>query len=323
MKKNEKDMSPKYYGGQAVMEGVMMKGSEMYAMAVRKPDGEIALIEKALKKKTEEFSLVKLPVIRGVAAFIDSMVTGVKTLTQSAEIATEGIEEEEEPGRIERFLREKLGDKLNDVLIQFSVVVAVVIAVGLFMLLPTWVGSLFSPLTGGNTRLTGVIEGVLRVGIFVGYVSLMSLSKDVKRMFAYHGAEHKTINCFESGDALTAENVAKHSRLHKRCGTSFLLVVMLISMLVFMFVTTETIWLRFATRILLLPVIAGLAYEVSVKWAGRHDNWLVRAVIFPGMCLQRITTGEPDAGQIEVAITALNKVLEKEKQQKVDDEPNR
>jgi uncharacterized protein YqhQ len=314
-KKPKDDHQPFNYGGQAVMEGVMMRGKTVYAMAVRKPNGEIVLQEKAFTPKSDKYPILKWPIIRGVVSFIDSLSMGVRTLTQSAEIAMDGLTEpEEEPSRFERFLRDKLklGDKLNDIAMQISVVLAVAVAVGLFMLLPTWIGSLFAPLLAGQPQWTGVIEGIVRLIIFVGYVYLVSLSKDIRRVFAYHGAEHKTINCYEAGMPLTAENIEKYSRLHKRCGTSFLLIVMIISMLVFMFVHTPNVWIRFATRIALLPVIAGLAYEVSVKWAGKRDNWLVRAVIFPGMCLQRITTAEPDTAQIETAAAALNAVLEKE-----------
>lgn len=304
-----KKTQPYFYGGQAVMEGVMMRGRSWYAMAVRKPDGTIEIREKKLKPAAERFPLLKWPIVRGVVAFVDSLSVGIRTLTQSAEIAGDSLTESEEPSRFERFLTEKLGDKLNNVIIQCSVVLAALIAMGLFMLLPTWIGSLFTPLLGGYTGWLGVIEGLVRIGIFILYVYAITLSKDIRRVFEYHGAEHKTINCYEKGESLTVENIAKFPRLHKRCGTGFLLVVMMISMLVFMFVRTDNLWLRFASRIILLPLIAGLAYEVSVKWAGRYDNWLVRAVVFPGMCLQRLTTAEPDAAQIETAMTALTTVL--------------
>jgi uncharacterized protein YqhQ len=239
------------------------------------------------------------------------MVTGVSTLSRSAEIAADGLEFDE-PSRFEKFLEKKLGDKMNKVIIYFSVVIALVMGVGLFILLPTFIGSLFSPLFGGRQEFVGIVEGLIRMGIFLGYVSLISLSKDIKRIFGFHGAEHKTINCYESGAELTTENVAKCSRLHKRCGTSFMFLVILLTMVIFLFIVTDTIWLRFGLRILLLPVVAGLAYEISVKWAGQHDNWLVRVVTAPGMMVQKITTAEPDEGQIETAIVALKRVLDKE-----------
>ena len=303
-----KKEEPTYYGGQAVMEGVMMRGRSIYAMAVRKPDGEITVVEKALS--TKKNPALKWPIVRGVIAFGSSMVLGMSTLTQSAELAG-ALDDDpnEELSKFEQFLKDKLGDKLNDFLMTISVILSMTFAVGLFMLLPTWIGSWFAPLIKDNYGWTGVIEGVVRILIFVLYVYLISLSKEIKRVFQYHGAEHKTINCYEKGEELTVENVARATRLHKRCGTSFLFVVMIISMLVFMFVRTGDIWMRLGSRIVLLPLIAGLAYEVSVRWAGKYDNWLVRAVIFPGMCLQRITTAEPDEKQIETAIVALNRVL--------------
>jgi uncharacterized protein YqhQ len=302
-----------YYGGQAVMGGVMMRGKKSWAMAVRKPDGEIKVEEKAVTDTDKRFFLLKWPLVRGVAAFASSMATGVTTLSRSAEIAADAFgDEQAEPSRFEKFLERKFGDKMNKVIIYVSVAFALVLGVGLFILLPTLIGQLLSPLMGGRQQLVGIAEGLIRMAIFLGYVSLISLSKDIKRIFGFHGAEHKTINCYESGAELTADNVSKCSRLHKRCGTSFMFVVILLTMVIFLFIVTETIWLRFALRILLLPLVAGLAYEISVKWAGRHDNWLVRIVVAPGMLVQKITTAEPTEDQIETAIVALKTVLAKE-----------
>jgi len=296
-----------YYGGQAVMEGILMRGTKAYAMAVRRPNGEITIIEKPLSTLTQRYPFLKWPLVRGVVALCSSMALGFSALSQSADIA---FEEEAEPtSRFEKFLMDKLGDKVNDVIKWLAMVIAVVIAVGLFMLLPAFIGSLIN----APLAFTGVVEGLVRIVIFVGYVYLISRSKDIQRVFGYHGAEHKAINCYEAELPLTTENVAACNRLHKRCGTSFMLVVMVITMLLFMIIQIDGIWLRFASRILLLPVIAGLSYEVSVKWAGRRDNALVRAIIAPGMLMQRMTTAEPDDGQIEIAITALNKCLEQEK----------
>ncbi|MCL2351244.1 MAG: DUF1385 domain-containing protein [Firmicutes bacterium] len=196
-------------------------------------------------------------------------------------------------------------------MIYVSVALAIVLAVGIFMLLPVWLGSFFRPLLGGSTWALGIIEGLIRIAIFLLYVYLISLSKDIRRVYQYHGAEHKTINCYESGDELCVANVRGRSRLHKRCGTSFLLIVMLISMIVFFFVRTGSVPLRILSRLILVPVIAGLSYEV-IRWAGRNDNRFVRIVSFPGMCVQRMTTAEPDDGQIETAIAAMNGVLEAE-----------
>lgn len=307
-KKSTKKAEPTFYGGQAVMEGVMMRGSKSYAMAVRKPNGEIAIIEKPLSTLTKRFPVLKWPLIRGVTALCSSMALGFTALSQSADIAFEGIEEEEPASRFEKFLTEKLGDKLNGIVKGFAMVFAIILSLGLFMLLPAFLGGLVPV----QIALRGVFEGIIRIVIFVAYVFLVSRSKDIQRVFQYHGAEHKAINCHENNLPLTTENVAASNRLHKRCGTSFMLVVMVITMILFMIVQIEGIWLRFASRILLLPVIAGLSYEISVKWAGRRDNFLVRAIIFPGMLMQRMTTAEPDEKQIEVAVTALENVLEKD-----------
>ena len=301
-----KEKKPVFYGGQAVMEGVLMRGTKAYAMAVRRPNGEIQIIQKPLSTITERYSILKLPLLRGIIAFGSTLSMGFSALTQSAEIA---MQEETQPtSRFERFLQEKLGDKLNDILMGVFMVLGVALALGLFMLLPAFIGTLL-PIGG---MWIGVAEGLMRIVIFVLYIFFISRSKDIQRFFGYHGAEHMAINCYEQKLPLTTENVLNHSRLHKRCGTSFMLVVMVITMILFMFLRIENIWLRFGSRILMLPVIAGLSYELSVKWAGRYDNWLVRAIIFPGMCLQRMTTAEPEADQIEVAVAALNNVLELE-----------
>jgi uncharacterized protein YqhQ len=304
-----KEKEPTYYGGQAVMEGVMMRGTKGYAMAVRRANGEIAMVEKPISTITKRYPFLKWPLIRGVTALCSSMAVGYSSLSQSADIAFEDIEDAEPTSRFEEWLFEKLGDKLNGIIKVLAMIFAIVLALGLFMLLPTFLGAIVPV----RPAFTGAIEGFLRIVIFVGYVFVISRSNDIQRVFQYHGAEHKAINCFESNLPLTTENVAASNRLHKRCGTSFMLVVMVITMILFMIVRIEGIWLRFASRILLLPLIAGLSYEVSVKWAGRHDNFLVRAIISPGMLMQRMTTAEPDEKQIEIAVTALEKVLEQEK----------
>ena len=298
---------PIFYGGQALIEGVMMRGKTAYTLAVRRPDGEIEVIDKPLSNASQRSRILKWPIIRGVVAFGSSMGVGFKALAQSADIA---MQDDTPPtSRIEIFFKEKLGDRLNDVVLTIGMVFAVIFALGVFMLLPTWLGSLIGP---DANPWVGVIEGLIRIVIFVLYVFLISRSKDIQRVFQYHGAEHKAINCHEQALPLTTENVDSCSRLHKRCGTSFLLVVMIISMLLFMVIRIESVWLRFGSRIVLLPLIAGLAYEVSVKWAGKRNNFLVKAIIVPGMALQRMTTAEPDEQQIEVAVTALERVLEQE-----------
>jgi uncharacterized protein YqhQ len=305
-----------FYGGQAVMEGVMMRGKTLYAMAVRKPNGEIAVVSHSINDPSKRRPWLKLPVIRGISAFVAAISIGMKTLTESAEIATEG-EPEEPKSRFERFLMEKFDEKINDILVTASVVLAIGIAVLLFVLLPLWVGSGLSFLvanqtgTAVNPSLLGVIEGMARLLIFVTYVWVISRSKDIRRVFEYHGAEHKTINGYEQEAELTVESIRNYSRLHNRCGTSFLLIVMLISILVFAFVRTPDPLLRLVSRLVLIPVVAGLSFEV-IRWAGRSKSWFVKLVSFPGLLLQRLTTGEPDAPQIEIAIAALKAVLKEE-----------
>lgn len=309
MEENKKTTT--YIGGQAVIEGVMMRGKTMYAMAVRNGEGELVIEKTKLNESAINNSFFKLPIIRGVVTFIVSLVTGTKILMRSAEIAGEDIGQYDEPSRFEKWLEDKLGDKFNDILIYFSVALSLVLGIGLFFMLPTVVGNFFKSFV--PTWALGIIEGVVRMIIFLIYIVLISKMKEIQRVFQYHGAEHKTINCFESGEELTVENVKKHTRLHKRCGTSFLFLVMAVSMVVFIFVRVDTIWLRLVSRILLVPVVSGLSYEI-LRWAGRSKSRFVDIVSFPGLCIQKITTAEPDAGQIEAAIAAMKGVLEDEPQ---------
>jgi len=310
MMKTTNKGQPHFYGGQAVMEGVMMRGKAVYAMAVRKPNGDISVVTRPIKDPAQKRPWLKLPIVRGIGAFVAALVIGMKTLTESAEIATDG-EPEEELSRFESFLKDKLGDKVNDILIQVSVVLAIAFSVLLFVLLPLWIGSGLNFLVAGHPSLLGIIEGLARLSIFLIYVLLISRSKEIRRVFQYHGAEHKVINGHEQGAELTVDNIQNYSRLHNRCGTSFLLIVMFISILVFAFVRTPDPWLRLVSRLVLIPVVAGISFEV-IRWAGRSQNILVKIISFPGLCLQRITTAEPDALQVETAITALQTVLEAE-----------
>lgn len=297
-------------GGQAVIEGVMMRGRTIYAMAVRTPEG-IVIEKEQVSALSKKWGFFRLPVFRGMAAFIDSLVMGTKIIMRSAELAGEGLEEEDgESSKFEVWLEKKCGDKLMNYMIYFSVFVSVVLGIGLFMLLPVFIGSLFRPILPGTWALS-IIEGVSRLVIFFGYLILISKMKDIQRVFQYHGAEHKTINCFESEEELTVENVQKYTRLHKRCGTSFLFLVIAISIVVCFFIQTDTVLLRFVSRIILVPFIAGISYEV-LRWAGSSDSKLVDIVSYPGLCLQKITTSEPDAAQIETAIAAMKGVLEVE-----------
>ena len=293
-------------GGQAVIEGVMMRGIKIYALAVRNPEGEIVVEKKPVISMNK--GLFKLPIFRGMAAFVDSLVIGTKILMRSAEIAGEGWEDEE-LSPFEKWLMDKFGDKITDILIYFSVFVSLVLGMTLFFVLPVAIGNLFKsfiPAWG-----LGVVEGLIRIGIFLGYLWLISRMKEIQRVFQYHGAEHKTIACFESGKELTVENVRPCTRLHKRCGTSFLLFVMLISMVVFFFVRTDVFIIRLITRICLVPFIAGISYEV-LRWAGRSENIIVKVLSAPGLCLQKLTTSEPDDSQIECANAAMKGVLEDE-----------
>lgn len=301
-------MNNTYYGGQAVIEGVMMKGNKVYATAVRTPEGDIAVDKRDNETILGKYKLFKYPIFRGMSSFIDSMFIGTKILMNSAVIA--GEDENEEPTAFEKKIMDKCGDKFNDYLMYFSVAVAIVIALILFFMLPVWIGSIIGKYIPG-TYFLGVIEGIIRIAIFLAYLFCISRMKDIQRVFQYHGAEHKTINCFEAGVELTPENVFKYSRLHRRCGTSFMLIVMVVSMIVFIFVRTDNVGLRMISRIVLVPFISGISYEI-IKWAGRNDNMLVRIVSAPGLCLQKLTTAEPDKTQIECAIAALVSVLQEE-----------
>lgn len=294
-------------GGQAILEGVMMRGKRMYAVAVRKPNKDIVVDKKKVKSSQDRPSFLKLPIIRGSVALIDSLIIGMKSITFSASFFDT---EEEEPSKMDKYLENKFGDKLNDIMISISVVIAVLMAVGLFMILPTWISSFFNRFIPGSWTL-GIVEGLVRILIFILYLVLITRMNDIKRVFQYHGAEHKTINCFEHEQELTVENVKNHSRFHKRCGTSFLLIVMIVSMVVFMFVKVKSVPLRILSRVILFPIVAGISYEL-IKWAGKSDSKFVQWISAPGMCLQRLTTAEPDDSMIEVAIAAMKGVLEDE-----------
>lgn len=294
-------------GGQAVIEGVMMRGKKMYACAVRKPDKEIVVDKKQIKSSQDRPKILSLPFIRGSVALIDSLILGMKIISYSAEFLDT---QEEKPSKFDEFLEKKLGDKLNDIIIAISVIFSVALSVGLFMVLPTWISSFFGNLLPGSWAL-GIVEGLVRIAIFLIYLVLVTKMNEMKRIFQYHGAEHKTINCFEHEQELTVENVRKHSRFHKRCGTSFLVIVMLVSMFVFLFVRIKSVPLRILSRIILFPVISGISYEL-IRLAGRSEAKIVQIISAPGIYIQRLTTAEPDDEMIEVAIAAMKGVLEDE-----------
>lgn len=297
-------------GGQAVIEGVMMKGRKLYAVAVRKPDGEIEVDVQDTKSILDRYKVLRLPILRGIAVFIESLTLGVKTLSYSAEIF--GDEEEVEESKFEKWLMEKLGDKAEKFLIGATMCVSFVLAIGIFMVLPMLISTLFKNFID-SSFLLNLVEGALRIFIFLGYMKLVTCMKDIQQTFQYHGAEHKTINCLEQEKELTVENVRSCTRLHKSCGTSFLFVVMIVSILVFSLFTTQNVWLRMVTRIVMVPVVAGISYEF-IRWARKADsNKLAELLSKPGMWLQReFTTIEPDDEQIEVAIAAIKGVLDNE-----------
>lgn len=288
-------------GGQAVMEGVMMKNADRYAVAVRKPDQEIAVEVKDYQGAVRNEKVRHIPIIRGVLNFIDSLVLGMTTLTYSASFFEDEAEKKEEMDEAAKKKKEKLE-------MGATVVVSIVLAVAVFMILPYYLSLIFQRYITSPTLLA-LIEGVLRLVIFIAYVLLISQVEDIKRVFMYHGAEHKCINCIENRMELTVENVRKSSRLHKRCGTSFLLFVLVLSILFFAFIRVDNRIFKVLLRILLVPVIAGVSYEF-IRLAGRSDNKLVDLISKPGLWLQRLTTKEPDDSMIEVGIASVEAVFD-------------
>ncbi len=307
---NDKKIHKTSIGGQAVMEGVMMRGPKEIAIAVRKPDKEIIIEKRPISSILQKSKILKLPVIRGCISFFESMITGLKALMFSAEFYDiEG--EEYTESKFDKWLEEKLGDKIKDVVIYFSVILSLIFSIVLFFMLPNFIAELIVKLTSIQVDGTAhtLIEGAVRMTIFLAYILLVSRMKDIQRVFMYHGAEHKTIHTYERGAELTIENARESSRLHPRCGTSFLIFVMIVSVIVFLVIPKGLVWWQRALfKILLLPVVAGLSYEI-IKFAGRHENWFTRLISKPGMWLQYITTKEPDDSQLEVAIASLKAVL--------------
>ena len=287
-------------GGQAVLEGVMMKNSEKYAVAVRKSSGEISVELENYQGVLHESKVKELPFIRGVFNFIDSMLLGMRVLNYSASF----YEEDEDP------VTEKGADKVGGqkLLNALITVIAVAMAVGIFVVLPYFLASLLKNYVR-NTSLMTIIEGVIRIFIFILYVWGISAMKDIRRLYRYHGAEHKCINCIEKGRPLTVSNAMRSSRLHRRCGTSFIFFVLFVSIILFFFIRVDSVVQKVILRILLMPVVAGISYEI-IRLAGRSDNILVRIISAPGMCVQRMTTKEPDENMVEVAIAAVEAVFD-------------
>ncbi len=295
-------------GGQAVLEGVMMKNGDQYAVAVRKPDGEIALQKEVYDGIVKWKKLTKIPFVRGIFSFVDSLVLGMKTLSYSASF----FEEEEEEELTEKEAAKK--EKQENLIMGITMACSVVIAVAIFMVLPYLLSNLLKPFVPGRFART-VIEGIVRIVLFIVYILLISKMKDIQRVFMYHGAEHKCINCIEHGMDLTVENVRKSSKQHKRCGTSFLFFVLFVSIIVCFFITTESPVLRVLLRIALLPVIAGISYEI-IRLAGNTEHPVVELLSKPGLALQNLTTKEPEDDMIEVAICSVEAVFDWKKYQK-------
>jgi uncharacterized protein YqhQ len=304
---------PASIGGQALIEGVMMRGSKEMAIAVRTPDHNIVIKKELVDGIVKKYKLNKIPLIRGAVTLIDSMVIGIRSLTYSAELAEleeETGEEQESTGFFYRWMEKIFKDKIDDFVIYSAVALAIVISVGFFMLLPTFLTSFLRGYVPNHFALN-VIEGLLRLGLFVLYVVAVSRMKEIKRVFQYHGAEHKVIYCYEKGEELTVENSQKYTTLHPRCGTSFLFVVMMVSMILFSLVGWPNPFIRVAARLIMLPLVAGISYEI-IKLAGTSQSFLMKIVSYPGMMMQKLTTREPDDSQIEVAIAALKNVLVEE-----------
>jgi len=300
------------YGGQAVIEGVMMRGKSHYCTSVRDTNGDIQHKLSSIKTSNSIANINKVPVLRGIAALGRSMVIGMKVMKDSMDMS--GMLEAEdsaEPSKFEAWLEKRFGEKLTGFFLVISIMMSLVFSIGLFMLLPTWISSFAAGLLQGNLWALGIVEGLMRLVILILYLLIISKTKDAKRLFGYHGAEHKAINCYEAGLSLTIENVKSQTRLHRRCGTSFLLFVMIISMIFFLFIQTDDLWLRLGSRVLFVPFIAGVSFEV-IRLAGISNSPIVRAISYPGMMLQKITTAEPENEQIAVAIDALEKVILKE-----------
>lgn len=295
-------------GGQALIEGIMMRGVHKTAMAVRKPDKTIDLEIWDTKSNNQFLNKIKkVPFVRGIFNMIDSIILGYKCTSKSAELAGLDDDSDSEPSKFEKWLDEKFGDNLVKIVTIIGAVLGVILSILLFMLLPTTVVWGLDKLINVGV-FKGLIEGILKIVIFILYLLLISKMKDINRMFKYHGAEHKTIACFEAGEELTVENIRKQIRFHPRCGTSFLILVLIISILVFSVVTWSNPLIRTILKIILLPLVVGITYEL-IKIAGRYDNWFTKILSYPGVMLQHITTKEPDDDMIEVAIEAMKPVL--------------
>ena len=310
--KKEKTVRVTSIGGQALMEGIMMRGPKKTTMGVRKNDGSIELEEIQPLNLTQKYKLLRIPILRGVANMIDSLVTGNKALMKSADKAMEGEEvPEEEMSKLDKWLDKHFGEKMVNFIMGASMVFAIIICVAVFFFVPTLLFNLLAmafPFLNDHMIWRSAFEGILRIILFLIYMGLVTLNKDVKRVFQYHGAEHKTIFCYEKGLDLTVENVRKQIRFHPRCGTSFIVLMLIVGILIGLFIPFTNVWLRSSIKILLLPLTVGIGYEL-IRVCGRHDNVLTRIIAAPGVWMQHITTKEPKDDMIEVAIEAMKDVI--------------
>ncbi len=297
-------------GGQAVLEGVMMKSGERCSLAVRTPDGEIAVDNSTFTSLRKKHKICALPLIRGCVSMVEQLKLSMDMLTKSAEM--QGIDMDEPETKFEKWLLEKCGDKLMPIVSAIGMVLGLALGVGLFLLLPTFGAKGLDFLTGGfigeYALLRSLVEGLIRMALFVGYVWIVSFMPDIRRTYEYHGAEHKSVACFEAGLELTPENARKCTRFHPRCGTSFIFVMLILSIVINSFLTWDNVWIRFASKILLLPLIVGLGFEF-IRYAGAHSNLFTKIVSAPGLWMQRITTREPDDSQLKVALLALKNAI--------------
>ena len=297
-------MEKQNVGGQAVIEGVMMQSKKYRAIAVRKSNGEIKLKKEKISSWVHDKKIDKIPFLRGGFVLFETMIQGMKSLNYSSEFF---MEDDEEEDAIDRFLKRIFKDKANEAIMAVSLIIAMILSVGLFVLIPTTISGLFSKIIKNNIALN-LIEGLIRISILIFYMLAVSKNEDIKRTFMYHGAEHKVIYCYENDLELTVDNARKFGTLHPRCGTNFLFLVMATSIILFSFFGWPNILVRVAMRILCIPIVAGISYEI-IKFLGKYDNILSKIVAYPGMMLQHITTNEPDDDQLEVAIKALKAVI--------------
>ncbi|MBU5486136.1 DUF1385 domain-containing protein [Clostridium sp. MSJ-11] len=287
-------------GGQALIEGVMMRGKEGIATAVRKSDGEIVVTKEDFKPYSKRNKILALPIIRGFVSLIESLIIGMKSLNYSASF----FEDEVEESKFDKWFQGIFKEKSDNIIMGFSFFISIIISITLFIALPNVIANLFKKTGIENTVMLNIIEGLIRVTLFVIYILVISRMEEIRRVFEYHGAEHKAIFCYENGDELTPEKAKQYSRLHPRCGTNFMFLVMIVSIMLFSLVGWQSLPQRIIYRLLLLPVVSGITYEI-IKWMGRGNSLLSRVMAMPGLALQKITTNEPDLSQLEVAIKSL------------------